>query len=69
MKIMIKKYDSTKVQYDFIEFDTVTMNYGTGNSGVTERVLNHDLVVTVTTNKEFNKQVEDLKNYYVSETL
>lgn len=71
MKIMIKKFDSTKVQYDWIELNTNshaildTQNdlLNEGNSGVKSPLMNHDMVVEVKTTKEFKKQKQSMTNY------
>lgn len=61
MKIMIKKFDSTKVQFDFIEFDTENSHYHTGNSAIDSRAYSHDLEITVETKKEFLKQTKKIR--------
>lgn len=60
MNIMIKRFDSTKVQYDWVEIDTHTKAFNTGNSGVASPKLIHDLVITVSTQKEFKKQAQQI---------
>lgn len=71
MKIMIKKYDSTKAQYDWIELNTdkhsilgeVDDLLNEGNSGIKSPLMNHDMVVEVKTIKEFEKQKGSMINY------
>lgn len=71
MKIMIKKFDSTKVQFDWIELNTdkhsilgeVDDLLNEGNSGIKSPLMNHDMVVEVKTTKEFKKQKQSMFNY------
>ena len=71
MKIMIKKFDSTKVQFDWIELNTnkhsilgeVDDLLNEGNSGIKSPLMNHDMVVEVKTTKEFKKQKQSMLNY------
>lgn len=71
MKIMVKKFDNTKVQYDWIELNTdkhsilgeVDDLLNEGNSGIKSPLMNHDMVVEVKTTKEFKKQRQSMFNY------
>lgn len=74
MKIMIKRYDNTKVQFDWIELNTDKQGFKslneTGeavlnvcNSGVKSPRFHHDIVIEVKTIKEFKKQERDLMEY------
>ena len=74
MKIMVKRYDNTKVQFDWIELNTDKQGFNSlndteesvlniGNSGVKSPRFNHDIVIEVKTVKEFNKQERDLMAY------
>lgn len=74
MKIMIKRYDNTKVQFDWIELNTDKQGFNSlndtgesvlniGNSGVKSPRFHHDVVIEVKTVKEFNKQERDLMAY------
>ena len=74
MKIMIKKFDNTKAQFDWIELNTDKQGFKTlndtgeevlnvGNSGVKSPRFIHDIVIEVKTAKEFNKQERDFVAY------
>ena len=74
MKIMVKRYDNTKVQFDWIELNTDKQGFKTlndteeavlniGNSGVKSPRFIHDIVIEVKTAKEFKKQVADFMAY------
>ena len=62
MRILIYKYDNTKVQYEWVEFDTDLELYDTGNSGTHSPTGNFDLKIEVTTMKEFEKQRKYIQN-------
>ena len=74
MKIIVKRYDNTKVQFDWIELNTDKQGFNSlndteeavlniGNSGVKSPRFNHDIVIEVKTVKEFNKQERDFMAY------
>lgn len=71
MRIMVKKYDSTKVQYDWIELNTDKHSIlgeaddllNEGNSGIKSPLMSHDMVIEVKTIKEFEKQKQSMINY------
>lgn len=71
MKIMVKKFDNTKVQFDWIELNTEISDIvkvqtdllNEGNSAISSPLMNHDMVVEVKTIKEFKKQKQSMIEY------
>lgn len=64
MIILIKKFDKTCVQFDWIRYNGYENALSCGNSGIKAPGSGVEISVTVNSLKEFKKQKEDIKNIH-----
>ena len=62
MRILLYRCDSTKIQYEWIEFDTKLKKFDAGNSATHMPIGNFDLKIEVKSMKELEKQLKYIQN-------
>lgn len=60
-RVLIKSFDYTKIQYDWIEVDFNTFAFDIGNSSIKGHSNNYNLSIVVT-NKEYQRLKKQIKD-------